>query len=523
MNLLRALTTVSGMTLLSRITGLVRESLKAVVFGAGSDVDAFEAAFRLPNILRRMFAEGAFSQAFVPILAEYQRQRGAEATRDLVGKVATVLAVALLVVTVLGVLAAPWLVYLLAAGFERTPGKVELTTELIRIVFPYILFVSLVSLAGGVLNVHRRFAVPAFTPVMLNLSIIAATLWLAPHVDPPVVALAWGVAAGGVAQLLLQLRPLARLGMLPRPSFGWRDPGVRRVLVAMGPAVLGVSAAQISVLLNTQWAAWLGDGRIAWITYADRLMEFPAGLLGVALGTVLLPVLARHHSDNDPARYSDLLDWGLRLALLLALPAAVALWLLAVPLVSTLYQYGRFTAGDVFQVRLALIGYAVGLAALILVKILAPGFYARQNLKTPVKVAVVTVLVTQALALTLMWPLGHAGLTLATSLGAFVNAGLLLALLLRRGHYRPRPGWVAFASRVVVALGVLAAVLVWSAGPAAGWLQASLWGRVGHLAGVVAAGAGAYFATLWLLGFRLADFSRRDADAPPDGPGGGDA
>ena len=519
MNLLRALTTVSGMTLLSRITGLARESLKAVVFGAGSDVDAFEAAFRLPNILRRMFAEGAFSQAFVPILAEYQRQRGIDATRDLVGKVATLMALVLLVVSVLGVLAAPWVVYLLAAGFERTPGKVELTADLIRIVFPYIFFISLVSLAGGVLNVFRRFAVPAFTPVLLNLSIIAATLWLAPHVDPPVLALAWGVAIGGVAQLILQIRPLLKLGMLPRPSWGWRDPGVRRILLAMGPAVLGVSAAQISVLLNTQWAAWLGDGRIAWITYADRLMEFPSALLGVALGTILLPTLAKHHSDNDPHRYSGLLDWGLRLALLLALPAALALWLLAVPLIATLYQYGRFSVADVFQVRTALIGYAVGLTALILVKILAPGFYARQNLKTPVKIAVVTVLVSQALALLLMWPLGHAGLTLATSLGACLNAALLLTFLLRRGDYRPRPGWLAFLSRLVIALGVLAAVLVWLAGPAAAWTAASLWTRVGHLALVIGGGGLAYFGTLALLGFRFADFAQRDGGAPTgDGP-----
>jgi putative peptidoglycan lipid II flippase len=520
-NLLRALTTVSGMTLLSRITGLARESLKAVLFGAGSDMDAFEAAFRLPNILRRMFAEGAFSQAFVPIVAEYQRKRGSDATRELVGKVATLLTVVLLVVSVLGLLAAPWLVYLLAAGFEKTPGKVELTAQMIRIVFPYILFVSLVSLAGGVLNVFRRFAVPAFTPVLLNLSVIGAAIWLAPHVDPPVLALAWGVAIGGVAQLILQIRPLVRLGMFPRPSFDWRDPGVRRVLIAMGPAALGVSAAQISALINTQLAAWLGDGRISWITYADRLMEFPSALLGVALGTILLPTLAKHHSDNDAGLYSDLLDWGLRLALLLALPAAVALWLLAVPLISTLYQYGRFTVADVYQVRLALLGYAVGLTALVMVKILAPGFYARQNLRTPVKIAFVTVLVTQALALLLMWPLGHAGLTLATSLGACVNAGLLLTFLVRRGHYRPRQGWLMFASKLVVALGVLAAVLAWLAGPGSAWTAATLWTKVGHLALVVAGGVLAYFGTLWLLGFRLADFNRRESDAatlpPTDG------
>jgi len=514
MSLLRSLSTVSGMTLLSRITGLVRESIKASAFGAGFAMDAFEAAFRLPNILRRLFAEGAFSQAFVPIFAEYRRTRGEDETRALMSRVASLLAFSLLGLSVIGVLAAPWLVYALAAGFARTPGKVELTAELIRIVFPYILFVSLISLAGGVLNVFRRFAIPAFTPVLLNVSIIGAAVFLAPYCEPPVKALAWGVLIGGVAQLALQIRPLAKIGMLPRLRFDWRDKGVRRVLLAMGPAVVGVSAAQISALINTQLAASLGDGRISWITFADRLMEFPSALLGVALGTVLLPSLAKHHSDGDAAGYSALLDWGLRLVFLLALPAAVALWVLAVPLVSTLYQYGRFTAHDVMMTRQALLGYSVGLLGLILVKILAPGFYARQNMKTPVKIAVVTVLVAQTFAVMLMFPLGHAGLTLSTSIGACLNAGLLFWFLRKQGIYAPRPGWLLFVAKTVVALFVLVALLLAIAGPASLWLEATLWARVLRLAWVCAAGAGAYFGALWLLGFRLADFNRSDVTAP---------
>jgi putative peptidoglycan lipid II flippase len=498
------------MTLLSRITGLVRESIKAAAFGAGAQMDAFEAAFRLPNILRRLFAEGAFSQAFVPILSEYKRQRGEDATRDLVGRTATLLALVLLGVSVLGVLAAPWLVYLLAAGFAQTPGKVELTADMIRIVFPYIFFISLVSLAGGVLNVYRRFAIPAFTPVLLNLAIIGAAVFLARYFDPPILALAWGVFIGGVAQLALQVAPLARLSMLPRPRFDWRDEGLRRILLLMGPAVIGVSAAQISALINTQLAASLGDGRVSWITYADRLMEFPSALLGVALGTVLLPSLAQHHSDANQAQYSSLLDWGLRLAFLLALPAAFALWLLAVPLITTLYQYGKFGVTDVWMTRAALVGYAVGLLALILVKILAPGFYARQQIRTPVKISFLTVAITTLLGVTLMQFLGHAGLTLATSLGACVNAGLLFWFLRRKGFYTPAPGWLAFLSRVVVALGVLAAVLYWSAGPAEYWLNAGLWAKVGRLALVVLGGAATYFGALYLLGFRLADFNRRE-------------
>ena len=510
-NLLRAVTTVSGMTLLSRITGLARESLKATVFGAGVQMDAFEAAFRLPNILRRMFAEGAFSQAFVPVLSEYHRQRGAEATRDLVGRVGSLLAIVLLGVTALGVLAAPWLVYLLASGFAQTPGKIELTAHMLRIVFPYILFVSLVSLAGGVLNVYRRFAIPAFTPVLLNLSIIGAAIFLSRFFDPPIVALAWGVVIGGVAQLALQIAPLARLGMLPRFRLDFRDEGVRRVLILMGPAVIGVSAAQISALINTQLAAYLGDGRISWITYADRLMEFPSALLGVAVGTVILPSLAQHHSDANHAEYSALLDWGLRVSFVLALPAAFALWLLAVPLITTLYQYGKFGVNDVWQTRSALLGYSVGLLGLILVKILAPGFYARQHIKTPVKIAFVTVLITQTFAVILMQFLGHAGLTLATSLGACINASLLFWFLRRSGYYHPAAGWLAFVSKLVVALGVLAVVLYWLSGPAEAWLGYGLWERVARLAGIIAAGGAAYFLALFLVGFRLAHFNRREA------------
>ena len=518
MNLLRTLSTVSGMTLLSRVTGLARESLKAAAFGAGAQMDAFEVAFRLPNILRRLFAEGAFSQAFVPIFAEYHRQRGEGPTRELASRVATLLAVILLVVTAAGVLAAPWLVYALATGFDRTPGKVELTAQMIRIVFPYLLFVSLVSLAGGVLNVFHRFAIPAFTPVLLNLSIIGAALFLAPYCEPPIVALAWGVLIGGIAQLALQIRPLWKLGMLPLPRFDWRDPGVRRVLSAMGPAVLGVSAAQISALINTQLAASLGDGRVSWITYADRLMEFPTALLGVALGTVLLPLLARHHADANTDEYSALLDWGLRLAFLLALPAALALWLLAVPLIATLYQYGRFSAVDVLQTRDALLGYSVGLLGLILVKILAPGFYARQMMRVPVRIAIGTVLFAQTLAFLLMHRIGHAGLTLATSLGACLNAGLLYWGLRRRGIYHPRPGWLRFGSRLVVALGVLAGVLFAAAGTPADWIAATLGQRVARLAMVCGGGAAAYFAALWLLGFRLSDFSR--GERPGNAAGG---
>jgi putative peptidoglycan lipid II flippase len=446
----------------------------------------------------------------VPILAEYKRARGDVATHDLVDRVATLLTVMLVLISVLGIVAAPWLVYLLASGFVRTPGKVELTAELIRIMFPYIFFISLVSLAGGILNVHRRFAIPAFTPVLLNVSIIGATIFVAPHIDPPIVALAWGVAIGGAAQLALQIVPLARIAMLPRPRFDWRDEGVSRVLRAMGPAVLGVSAAQISTLINTQLAAYLGDGRISWITYADRLMEFPSAMLGVALGTVLLPSLVKHHHDDRQDEYKALLDWGLRLTFLLALPATLAMAILSLPLISTLYQYGRFTTNDAWQTRDALLGYCVGLIGLIAVKILAPGFYARQDMKTPVKIAFLTVLVTQALAVAMMFRIGHAGLTLATSLGACLNATLLFLTMRRRGIYIPQPGWLLFLGRIAVALAVLGVVLWWTAGADAFWLGAGLWAKVSRLGLVILAGAVAYFAALLLCGFRFSDFNRRE-------------
>jgi putative peptidoglycan lipid II flippase len=402
-------------------------------------------------------------------------------------------------------------VYLLASGFVRTPGKVELTAAMIRIMFPYVLFISLVSLAGGVLNVYRRFAIPAFTPVILNLSIIGAAVFLAPHVDPPITALAWGVAVGGVAQLALQIRPLLKLGLLPRPRVDWRDPGVRRVLSAMGPALLGVSAAQISILINTQLAALLGDGRISWITYADRLMEFPTALLGVTLGVVLLPQLSAAQARGEDSHYSDLLDWGLRLLVLLALPCAAALVVFAEPLVAVLYHRGAFSAHDVQQTVTALRGYGVGLLGIVAVKVLAPGFYARQDIRTPVRIAVVVLVATQAMNTAFVPLIGHAGLTLSIGLGALINAVWLLVGLVRSGAFRPAPGWGGFALRVLLATAVLGGLLH---GAARGidWIGLGrgqdLW-RAVLMASVLAGVALAYFGLLRAAGIRPAEFMRR--------------
>jgi putative peptidoglycan lipid II flippase len=509
MSLLRALATVSGMTLVSRILGLVRDLVIARVFGAGLVTDAFFVAFKLPNFLRRLFAEGAFSQAFVPVLAEYKNRRGENETRLLVDHVAALLAAALFVVTLIGVLAAPLIIYVTAPGFVATPDRFDLTVGLLRVTFPYIFFISLVALAGGILNTYSRFSVPAFTPALLNLSFIGFALWGAPHFDPPVKALAWAVFAGGAAQLALQVPFLARIGMLPRFRLDLRDEGVWRILRLMGPAVFGVSIGQVSLVINVIFASFLATGSVSWLYYADRLMEFPTGLLGVALGTILLPSLSRHHAEQSARQYSELLDWGLRLTLLLAVPAAVALALLAVPLIATLFHYGAFGPGDVYATQRAVVAYSVGLVGLILVKVLAPGFYARQDIRTPVRIALVTLAVTQIMNLAFIWHLKHAGLALAIGLGACFNAAMLLRGLLRRDIYTPQPGWPAFLLRLALAVYAMAVVLWLAAGDGASWLAMNALARAANLAWVVGLGAGIYFLALWLLGFRLRDFARR--------------
>ncbi|HXZ54156.1 MAG TPA: murein biosynthesis integral membrane protein MurJ [Burkholderiales bacterium] len=523
MNLLRAVATVSSMTLVSRVLGLVRDILIAALFKTGLVTDAFFVAFRIPNLLRRLFAEGAFSQAFVPVLSEYRTRRGDAETKLLVDRTATLLALALLAATVLGVVGAPVVIYVSAPGFAAAPEKFDLTVAMLRITFPYILFISLVSLAAGVLNTWSRFAIPALTPTLLNLSFIVGALYAAPYFDPPAMVLAWAVFAGGLLQLAFQIPALARIGMLPRPRLGFSDPGVKRILLLMGPAAIGVSVAQISLLINTIIASFLGDGRVSWLYWADRLMEFPTGLLGVALGTVLLPSLSKYHAESSDGEYSRLLDWGLRLTFLLSAPAAVALALLAVPLITTLFFHGEFGEHDVWMTRQALVAYSIGLLGLILVKVLAPGFYARQNIATPVRIAVLTLIVTQAMNALFVLSLKqggleassgigpHAGLALAIGLGACLNAGLLYRKLREHGIYAPQPGWSVFALKICAALAAMSIILWLGMGPSAWWLSAAGSARITAVAGLVLLGAAAYFGSLWLLGFRLRDFSRRAA------------
>jgi len=511
MNLLKALAKVGSMTFVSRILGFVRDTLIARVFGAGMLSDAFIVAFKIPNLLRRVSAEGAFSQAFVPILAEYKSQRSFEETHSLINRVATWMGIILVGVTLLGMLAAPLIVALIAPGFTADHAKMQLTIELLRITFPYIFFISLVSMAGGVLNTYNKFGIPAFTPVWLNVSMIVAVLFFADHFAEPIKVLAWAVFFGGFLQLIFQIPFLKQIGLLPKFELKRDDEGVWRILKLMGPAVLGVSVAQISLIINTVFASFLKTGSVSWLYYADRLMEFPTGVMGVALGTILLPSLSKAYASQDDVEYSQLLDWGLRLTFILAAPAAVALAVLSAPLVVALFHYGKFTGIDVLMTQQALVAYSVGLLGLILVKILAPGFYARQNIKTPVKIAVFTLVTTQLMNLVFVFGLDlkHAGLALAIGLGACINASLLYYHLRKAGIYHLQPGWLIFLVKLVVALIVMGVVLYYVKGETTAWLQFGLIKRLLYITGLVSLGAASYFATLMLLGFRPRDYIRR--------------
>jgi len=520
-SLFKAASTVSLLTLASRVTGLVRDLLMASTFGATALTDAFNVAFRIPNLFRRLFAEGAFSQAFVPALAHVREREGDAATQVLIDSVATVLFWILLLTCVVGVAGAPVLVWALASGLQKDPQALEAAVLMTRWMFPYIGFMSLVALSAGILNTWRRYAAPAATPVLLNLSMILAAWlgapWFASLGIEPIFAMTGGVMLGGVLQLGVQVPVLMRLGHLPRIGLGWnrvrsawRDPGTRRIGGLMLPALLGVGVAQISLLINTQIASWLPAGSVTWLGYADRLMEFPTAMLGVALGVVLMPQLAAAHAAADTERTSAMMDWGLRLVVLLAVPSSVALLVFAHPLAATLFHYGAFTARDVMQVSTALAGYGVGLVGLVAIKVLAPGYYAKQDMRTPVRIAIVVLVVTQLLNVALVPLLGHAGLALSIGLGALLNAGWLMVGLRQRGSWQPSPGWVRFLLQVGVATALLGAFLAWSAG-AVPWvdLRAQALQRVLLLGAVLAAGAVIYFGALGVAGVKLRQFMAR--------------
>jgi putative peptidoglycan lipid II flippase len=510
-SLLKSTSTVGGMTLLSRVLGFIRDMVIARVFGAGAGADAFFVAFKIPNFMRRLFAEGAFSQAFVPVFTEYKSLRQPEEARDFSGAVSGTLGSILLVVTLVGVVGAAAVIAIFAPGFLDDPEKYELAVDMLRLTFPYLFFISMTAFSAGILNSYGQFAVPAFTPVLLNISLISAALGLAPLMDVPITALAWGVFVAGLAQLLFQLPYLARIGMLSRPRWAWRDEGVQRVIKLMLPAIFGSSVAQINLLFDTLIASFLVTGSVSWLYYSDRLVEFPLGVFGIALATVILPSLSRKHAEASTDEFARTLDWALRWVLLVGTPATVGLMLLAAPMLATLFQYGEFSAVDVEMAALSLVAYSFGLLGFILVKVLAPGFYARQDTRTPVRIGVIAMLSNMALNLVFVVPMvlmdlpgPHAGLAAATSLAAFINAGLLFKTLRKQGVYQAQPGWRKLLWQVGFANVVMAAALWWGRGDLAQWLLWSGLERAGQLTLWIVVGAAGYFVALLVAGVRPA-------------------
>lgn len=506
MSLMKSAATISAFTLCSRITGLIRDMLIARYFGVTPATDAFYVAFRIPNLLRRLFAEGAFSQAFVPMLSQVRETSAPDRTQEFIGNVFSLLALAVLTASIVGALAAPAIVWAIATGFANDPQTFTLATALTRFMFPYIFFMSLAAFAAAVLNTWKHFAVPAFTPVLLNLSFIACILLVAPYLADPIWALAIAVIGGGVLQLGMQLWEMRRLGVFPRfvnPLKSLRDNDVRQVLKLMVPALVGVSVAPVSVLINTNIASHLGDGAVTWLNYADRLMEFPTALLGVALGTVLLPSLSSSLSRGDLAHYNSLLDRGLRIMILFAAPAAVGMGLLATGLAAVLFQGKNFLPQDVFETARGIEGYAVGLIGLIAVKIIAPAFYSRKDIRTPVKTAIASVVVVQVSNFFCVPLWDQAGLALSVGIGSCFNAAVLLWILWRRQWYQPAAGWTLYLVRLIVGCAVMAAFLWWVQ-QGMDWTQLQeRWAvRLGLCLGVIVGAALTYFAALAVTGWR---------------------
>ena len=504
-------TSVVGLTtLLSRVTGLLRDMVYSQAFGAGTLMDAFLVAFKIPNFLRRLFAEGAFSQSFVPVISEYKVRREQAAVRELVGDVTGTLGVVLFVVSLIGVVAAPLIILLFAPGFTQAEGKYELAVEMLRWTFPYIFFVSLTALFSGVLNSYGRFAVPAFTQVIMNLVMIFFALVVATNASNPGVALAIGVFVSGAAQLVFQLPTVARLDLLSWPRWRPAAEGVRRIGKLMLPGIFGSSMAQVSLLLDTLIASFLVTGSIAWLYYADRLMEFALGVFSIALATVILPGLSAHHAKGDGERFSTTLDWALRLVVLIVVPASVGLLVLAGPITATIFGYGAFTDNDVRMTQYGLMAYSWGLIGFSLVKVLAPGYFARQDTRTPVIIAVSVLVITQLLNVVLVPVFAHAGLALSIGLGALINAGWLLIGLRRRGSYVPNKGWwrlIAQVSLGSVLLGAWLATMTY----ALNWtdMQVTPFLRIGSMAGVLLVSALIYFVTLRLSGLNVINLLRR--------------
>ena len=502
-SLLKSSSIVSGMTLFSRVLGLVRDVVLANLLGASLAADVFLFAQKIPNFLRRLFSEGAFSQAFVPVLKEYQNNRTVEELRFFIDRVAGTLAVILVLVTVVGVLGSTGVVALFGFGFNDDPEKFDLANTLIKITFPYILFISLTGLAGSLLNSVHRYAIPAFTPVLLNVSLISAAIIFAPLMDEPTIALAWGIFVAGIVQLLLQLPFLWKQGLLPKPVWGWSDPGVKRVLKLMVPALFGVSVSQINLLIDTMLATSLITGSISWLYYSDRLLEFPLGVIGIAIATVILPNLSQKHAQSSARDFSAMIDWALRLVVIVGVPSALGLIILSEPLMLTLFQHGSFDINSAYQGSLSLMAYSIGLTFFMLIKILASGFYSKQDMKTPVRIGIITLVTNIVLNLALYKPLGHVGLALATSIAAALNATLLYRGLRKNNSYTPEAGWLLWLGRMFVACGLMIVTLWLLHEPITVWQNWSISQRIIQLAIEIPSAITVYLVSLFILGLRL--------------------
>ncbi len=508
-SLIKSTFSVSSMTMLSRVLGLARDIIIARVFSASDAADAFFVAFKIPNFLRRLFAEGAFSLAFVPVLTEYRNNMSPAQTRELIDRVAGTLGLILLMITLLGVAASPVLIGIFAAGFIDQPEKFNLTADMLRLTFPYILLISMTAMAGGILNTWKHFAVPAFTPVLLNVSLIGCALWLSPQLDVPVTGLAWGVLIAGCAQLLFQLPFLYREGLLPRPRWGWQHEGVQKIIKLMIPALFGSSVAQINLLFDTFIASFLVSGSVAWLYYSDRLLEFPLGVFGIALATVVLPHLSEAHYKTGEQQFKKTLTWALQIALLIAVPATVGLFVLAQPILATLFQYGNFTTHDTTMSAFSLMAYSLGLPAFVLIKILASGFYARQDTKTPVRIGIQAMLLNMLLNVVFVWSMievnfeaTHVGLALATSASAYFNAWMLSRKLKQETIISASHDLSLILLRVLVACAVMAGLIMMLLPDIAQWTQQFWYERLGELLLLIVPAILCYAAMLWIMGLR---------------------
>ena len=508
--LLKSTIIISAMTAISRVFGLIRDIVIGTVFGPGLSVDVFIVSFKIPNFLRRLFAEGGFSQAFVPVLSEYKERRKEEEVQKLIDQTSATLGLILFVVTVIGVLISPILIMIFAPGFLSDATKSNLASELLKITFPYIFFISLTAFAGSILNTYKHFAIPAFTPVLLNISLIVCAIWLAPFMETPIKALAWAVLIAGFVQLLFQAPFLLKIRKFPRPSLKSDQDGVRRILRLMLPILFAASIVQINLLIDTFIASFLATGSISWLYFSDRVVEFPLGVFGIALATAVLPNLSEEHARGSSERFSDTLDWSMRCILLITLPAAIGLMFMAMPILTTLFNYNAFNILDVLMTGHSLRAYAIGLPAFVLIKVLSAGFFSRQDTKTPVTIGLIAVVANIVLNLLFVWLLfifhpeyAHVGLALATSFSAWLQAFLLYRKLKKIKVYQSRKEWSYFIAKILLALAVMIGIIMFGVDYVFVWQGWGVFDRVLNLILWVSVCMLSYFSVLWLTGLRL--------------------